>query len=93
MSIEEFKKEFMIFCKIVFDNDVIINDISTKDKIAIINYTICNIVSSKCLLNIDRPINENYDIFANDIDCEMDELIHRLTFRNTKWQSNVEEFT
>lgn len=32
------------------------------------------------------------DIFANDIEYEIKELIHHLNYKKNKWQSNVEGF-
>ena len=37
--------------------------------------------------------NKYIDIIANDIDYEIKELIHKLSYKNDKWQSNVEVFT
>lgn len=91
---EDIKEAFKNACKIVFDDDVIINDISTKNTILIINYSLFNHnCNHKCLLSTTRSIEDNVDIFANDIEFEIEELIHHLNYKKDKWQSNVEEFS
>ena len=90
---EEIKDEFINACKIVFGDDVFINDIQIKDKIMIVNYSLLNnMFNNKCILNITRTLNDNMDIFANDIKYEIEELIHHLNYKNDKWQCNVEGF-
>ena len=89
---EDKKREFLIACKIVFDDDIIINAISIEDNIMIVNYSILNSKQYTCLLNTTKSLKENIDIFANDIDYEIEELIHHLNYKNDKWQSNIEGF-
>lgn len=90
---EDKKREFLNACKIVFDDEVIINDISIEDRIMIIYYSLCNYnFKHKCILSTTTSLNENIDIFANDIEYEIKELIHHLNYKKDKWQSNVEGF-
>ena len=91
---EDIKKEFKYACKIVFDDEVIINEISIEDRIMIIYYSLCNYNRNhKCILSTTTSLNENMDIFTNDIEYEIEELIHHLNYKKDKWQSNAECFT
>lgn len=89
---ENKKREFLNACKIIFNDDVIINAISIEDNIMIVNYSILNNKQYTCLLNTTKSLKENINIFANDIDYEIEELIHHLNYKNDKWQSNIEGF-
>lgn len=89
---EDIKEAFKNACKIVFDDDILINDIQIKDKIMIVNYSILNNRQHICILNTTKSSEDNMTIFGNDINYEIEELIHHLQYKNDKWQSNIEGF-